>query len=250
MSNGKIDFENREGLAKITLNRPKKLNSLSIQMFQELMGHIEAIEAAPQNFGCVLLKGAGACFSAGNDMEQIKAGVVPPWPNFQPVITERLSNLAVPVVVAVHGHCYTGALELALAGDIILASSDAKFADTHSKWGLVPRWGMSQRLPRRVGYAKAMEMMTTCRAYTGAEAETMGLANACYPAESFEAEVDAFCQKILANSWFSHQATKKLIKDTDGMSLPASLAHNAFHHPGPDPKMPERMSSFLDKKRK
>lgn len=250
MDNKNVLFERRDGLATIALNRPQKLNSLTVQLFQELLVCIETIEATPEKFGCILLKGAGPCFSAGHDLGQISEGEKLPWPNFQPLLIERLANLPMPVVTAVHSHCYTGALELALAGDIILASSDAKFADTHSKWGLAPIWGMSQRLPRRVGGAKAMEMMTTCRTYSGAEAAAMGLANVCYPAEHFEAEVESFCQAILANSWFSNQTNKKLLKDTDGMSLPAGLAYEVLHHPGYNPDTHERLSAFVNKKKK
>ena len=88
-----------------------------------------------------------------------------------------------PVISAVHSHCYTGALELALAGDLIIASEDAKFADTHAKWALT-RYGMSQRLPRRVGRTKAMEMMLTARTVGAEEAAALELANQVLPAET------------------------------------------------------------------
>ena len=93
--------------------------------------------------------------SAGHDLKDIAAGEKPPKPWFQGETIEALANLPQPVISAVHGHCYTGALELALGGDMIVASANAKFADTHARWALTPVWGMSQRLPRRVGEAKA-----------------------------------------------------------------------------------------------
>ena len=240
-------FESRDGLAVITLNRPAKLNSLTVEMFQELLVHVERIEKSPEEFGVVLLRGAGKCFSAGHDLGQINEGESLPFPNFQPLIVERLANMPPPLVVAVHSHCYTGALELALAGDIILASENAKFADTHGKWGMSPLWGMSQRLPRRIGPAKAAEMMFTAATIPGPEAERIGLANTCFPDASFEAEVEAFCQSILANSWFSHKANKRLMIDTDGMPLSSGLAHEVFHHPGVDPDMHQRIAKFLRK---
>ena len=106
-------FESRDGLAVITLNRPAKLNSLTVEMFQELLVHIERIEKSPEEFGCILLRGAGRCFSAGHDLGQIDEGESLPSPNFQPLLVERLANIPPPLVVAVHSHCYTGALELA-----------------------------------------------------------------------------------------------------------------------------------------
>ena len=92
-----------------------------------------------------------------------------------------------PVVGAINGFAITGGFELALMCDVLLASTEAKFADTHSKYSLTPVWGMSQRLPRRVGVAKAREMMLTSRTYSGREAETMGLANSCFADAAFEA---------------------------------------------------------------
>lgn len=242
-----VNFETRDGLAIITLNRPEKLNSLSIEMFGMILEIVERIEGNPEEFGCVLLQGAGKCFSAGNDMQQISAGTPLPFPNFQPLIVERLANIAPPLVTAVHGHCYTGALELALAGDIILAAENAKFADTHGKWGMSPIWGMSQRLPRRVGKAKALEMMFTSATVTGAEAERIGLANRVLPDEGFAAAAEDFCRQIAANSWFSHRANKRLVLDTDGMSLKAGLSHEVFHSAGVAPDMHERLAGFLKK---
>ena len=249
MAGNEIIFELRDGLATITLNRPEKLNSMTTELFLQLEACVAKIEAAPEQFGCVVLRGAGPCFSAGNDLKQIHDGDALPYPNFQSLIIERLGNLPIPVIAAVHGHCYTGALELALSSDIILASSDAKFADTHGKWGMVPIWGMSQRLPRRVGRARAAEMMFTSRTYTGEEAAAIGLANACFPAERFDAEVAAFCDLILKNSWFSHRGNKSFLRDTEGMDLASGLAHEIVHHPGLDPQMNERIAAFLSKKK-
>ena len=139
-------------------------------------------------------------------------------------MVERLANLPQPVISAVHGHCYTGALELALAGDIVLAAEAARFADTHAKWGLTPIWGMSQRLPRRIGGPKARELMFTCRTVTGAEAADMGLANACFPDQDFDDAVERFAREVLDNSWFSNFANKRLLIETDGLPLSAGLS--------------------------
>ena len=135
-------------VTQLTLNRPDKLNALNVALFQALEAHVADIERAP--VGVVVLRGAGRCFSAGHDLGDIAAGERLPRPNFQSHVIERLADLPLPVISAVHGHCYTGALELALAGDIIVAAEGAKFADTHAKWALTPVWGLSQRLPRRV----------------------------------------------------------------------------------------------------
>jgi enoyl-CoA hydratase len=244
---GLVLREDKEGLATLTLNRPDKLNSINVEMFIELRAHIEAIAKETDRVGLVVVRGAGKCFSAGHDLADIAKGERPPRPNFQSETVERLADLPQPVISAVHGHCYTGALELALAGDLIVAAASAKFADTHARWALTPIWGMSQRLPRRVGIPKAREMMLTCRTYSGTEAEAMGLANVCFPDETFDKELRAMADMILANSWFSHRANKRLLIETDGLPLGAGLSYEVYKNPGVGPDMRERISAFSNK---
>lgn len=237
--------EDRNGAAILTLNRPDKLNALTVEMFMLLRDHVDAIAHQTDSIGLVLLRGAGKCFCAGNDLAGIAEGAKPPKPWYQGETIEKLASLPQPVVTAVHSHCYTGGLELALAGDIIVASASAKFGDTHGKWALTPVWGMSQRLPRRVGAAKAKEMMFTSRTYSGAQAEAMGLANICVADDAFEAEVDKLTREILGNSWFSHRANKKLVDDTEGLTLKAGLAHEIYKSEGRGPDSQERIVAFM-----
>jgi enoyl-CoA hydratase/carnithine racemase len=152
------------------------------------------------------------------------------------------------VISAVHGHCYTGALELALAGDLIVASENAKFADTHGKWALQPVWGISQRLPRKIGNAKATEMMLTARTYSAAQALDMGLVVQVFADDSFEAEVIAYCHEMLENSWHSLRGYKALLNGTDGMSLAEGLAYEVYNGAGTGPDMAERIAGFGKKK--
>jgi enoyl-CoA hydratase/carnithine racemase len=246
---GMVLREDDNGLCVLTLNRPEKLNSLNVEVFEDLHAHVEALADEAEAVGCVVLRGAGRCFSAGHDLGDIAAGEHLPRPNFQSHVIEALAGLPQPVITAVHGHCYTGALELALAGDIILASQNAKFGDTHARWALTPVWGLSQRLPRRVGQAKAYEMMFTCQTYSGAQAAAMGLANQCFPDETFQADVEAFCRLILTNSSFSHRANKRLITHTDGLPMSAGLAHEIYRGEGRGPDMHERIAAFANRKK-
>src|ERR1700723_3200687 len=228
---GLVLREDRDGLATLTLNRPEKLNSLNVEMFIELRAYVDQIARETDRIGLVVVRGAGKCFSAGHDLADFSKGERPPKPNFQSETIERLADLPQPVISAVHGHCYTGALELALAGDLIVAAESAKFADTHARWALTPIWGMSQRLPRRVGPSKAREMMLSCRTYSGVEAAAMGLANICVPDDSFDQELRALADTILANSWFSHRANKRLLIETDGLPLGAGLFARGLQKP-------------------
>ena len=241
-------LERRGGAAHLVINRPDKLNSLNVGVFQALDAHVRTLQR--EGAGVVVLRGGGRCFSAGHDLSDIATGEKLPEANYQAKVIERLATLPMPVVTAVHGHCYTGALELALAGDLILAAESAKFADTHAKWALTPVWGLSQRLPRRVGTAKAREMMFTCRTYSGREAEAMGLANACVADDAFDAAIDALVAEIGANSSFSHAANKRLLDHTDGLPLPAGLAHEIYRGEGVGPDMGERIAAFAGRARK
>lgn len=239
--------QDHRGAATLTLNRPDKLNALNVELFKELDAHVARIAEQTETIGLVIVRGAGRCFSAGHDLGDIAAGEKLPQPFFQSKVIERLAGLPQPVISAVHGHCYTGALELALAGDIVFAAEGAKFADTHAKWALTPVWGMSQRLPRRVGTHRARELMLTCRTVIGREAETLGLADFCVPDTEFDARLEALVADILANSWFSHRANKRLLRETDGLSLVAGLAHEVFRGEGRGPDMEARIAGFQNK---
>ena len=232
------------GVATLTINRPDKLNALNVAAFRELEAHVDTLAEQQDDVGCVVLRGAGKCFSAGHDLKDISAGEKLPRPHYQSHVIEKLARLPQPVVTAVHSHCYTGALELALAGDLILACESARFADTHAKWALTPVWGMSQRLPRRIGKTKATEMMLTARTYNAAEAERMGLCNQVFPEASFFEDVQAFCVELLENSWFSLRANKRLLHDTDGAALDEGLAHEIYYNEGRGPDMEARIGAF------
>jgi enoyl-CoA hydratase len=242
-----VERSDRNGAATLTLNRPDKLNALTVEMFVELDAHVKAIAAATDKVGLVIVRGAGRCFSAGHDLSDIAAGEKLPEPFYQSKVIDRLARLPQPVVSAVHGHCYTGALELALAGDIVFAAEGAKLADTHAKWALTPVWGMSQRLPRRVGTYRAREMMFTCRTIPGREAAEIGLADFCVPDDQFEGRLEALADQILANSWFSHRANKRLLSETDGLPLERGLAHEIFRGEGRGPDMADRIAGFQNK---
>ncbi len=245
---GPILRDDADGLCTLTLNRPDKMNALSVALFKQLDRHLAEI-AASEAVRCVVLRGAGPCFSTGNDLRGIADGGAAARPDLQSHVIQRLARLPQPVVVAVHGHCYTGALELALAGDLIVAARSARFGDTHAKFALVPIWGMTQRLPRRVGTYKAREIMFTCRSYTGEEAAAMGLANACVDDDVFDTTVTELADAILAQSPHSQRAIKRLLLETDGFPLEAGLAHETYNSPGQGADMMARVEAFMNRRR-
>jgi len=151
------------------------------------------------------------------------------------------------VIAAVHGVCYTGGLELALACDFILADASARFADTHGKWGLVGAWGLSQRLPRRIGLSSAKHMMMTARIVEANEAKDMGLVDLLAQEGGLDVLVARFAADVLANSWHTNFSVKRLMRETDGMSLAAGLAHEHYRYPGNAPDHQERIARFNKK---
>ncbi len=237
------------GLTTLTLNRPGKMNALTTGMFTELRAHVESIAADTDRIGLVVLRGAGRCFCAGRDLDALADGAEPPFPNFFSQTVAELAELPQPVVSVVHGACFTGGLELALAGDVIIAADSARFADTHARWAVTPIWGMSQRLPRRIGTAKAFEMMLTCRTVSGTEAAEIGLANICVPEAELDETVKTFAATVLENSSFVHRAVKRLMIETDGLPIRAGLAYEVHRTAGFGPDMEDRIARFAARKR-
>lgn len=230
-------------IAWITLNRPEKRNAINRALFRQFRDTVRDVGADP-NIGLVVISGEGDHFCAGHDLTEKPHPDALGWIRQETQTLEGLSKLRQPVIAAVMGTCFTGGLEMALAADFIICDDTARFADTHGKWGLVPGWGMSQRLPRRVGHAKALEMMITCRPYGAVEAEAMGLVNQrTAPGELVEA-VNALAQTILANSWHSNAENKRLIYNTDGMRLAEGLDHEVMRNAGFDKDVAARRATF------
>src|SRR5262245_1685179 len=224
----RVTRDDAGGVCTLTLNRPDKLNALDTIAFEELDAHLGVLEQDEGSVGCVVLRGAGKAFCAGADLKALADGVKLPPPTFKPRVIERLALLRQPVIAAVHGVCFTGGLELALACDFIVADATARFADTHGKWGLVAAWGMTQRLPRRIGTAAAKRMMMSARIVEAAEAKQLGLVDILVPEGALDRSIADLAGELLANSWFTNFSTKRLLLETDGMSLAEGLAHEHY----------------------
>jgi enoyl-CoA hydratase/carnithine racemase len=241
-----VSRKDRDGWTLLTLNRPEKLNSLTVDMFKQLRRHVGDLRR-DDSVGCVVLRGAGKCFSAGHDLADIGAGEETPSRGWHSETLRMLEKLPKPVIAAVHGHCYTGALEVALAADFIVAADNARFGDTHAKWALTPIWGMSQRLPRRVGIATAKRLMFTADMIDASEAVRIGLAEYAVPLADFDAEIERLATRIVENSAFSHAANKRLLEATDNDALDAGLQWEVMENEGVGPDMRERIAAFTRK---
>ncbi|HEY2565120.1 MAG TPA: enoyl-CoA hydratase [Acidimicrobiales bacterium] len=171
-----VDVADR--IALITLNRPEARNALSSEMLSQLVGHMVQLDARV-DVDVMILTGAGRAFCAGLDLKEMAAS----GSNIRPGDGRPWPQLAKPLIGAVNGAAVTGGLELALACDFLVASDQARFADTHTRVGLVPFWGMSVLLPQAVGVRVAREMSLTGNFIGADEAARVGLVNRVVPHE-------------------------------------------------------------------
>ena len=213
-----IIVEKNDRITTLTLNRPEVLNALSPNMIQELKAALTEI-AADTSCHVLIVKGTGRAFSAGVDLKAMNESLVGGKFTAADIledgnhIARMIHSMPQPAIAQVHGHCYTGATELMLFFDLIVAAEDAKIGDTHAKWGILPKWGMTQRLPRLVGLLKAKEMSFTCKPVTGAEAAGIGLVNKAVPLEELDYTVQELANAILQNSAQTIAAMKKVYNE-------------------------------------
>ncbi len=242
MSSPLVLRNDADGVATLTLNRPDKLNALNPAVFIEFRQHLADI-AQDEEVKCVVLTGAGRAFCAGHDLEAIASHEKAPSKHFEPETVDALEQLPQPTIARLHGHCYTGGLELALACDLLIADETARLGDTHGQWGLVPIWGMSVRLPERVGVSKAKELMFTSRRISGYEAAEIGLVDRCVPEDELDETVMALAAEIVANSAGTNRIVKRLIADRSERTREAALLNEREMPHGRPDDMAQRMRS-------
>ncbi|MEO6652593.1 MAG: enoyl-CoA hydratase/isomerase family protein [Ilumatobacteraceae bacterium] len=240
MSDDLVIRVDADGVATLTLNRPDKLNALTPAVFVRLREHLEAL-ADDGSIGCVVLAGAGRSFCAGHDLGAIASATPAPSPRFESETVDALQALPMPTIARIHGHCFTGGLELALACDILICDEAATLGDTHGQWGLVPVWGMSVRLPERVGVSTAKELMFTSRRIDGATAAGLGLVDHCAATGDLDASVAELAAEIVRNSWGTNRIVKALISDHADLTRSAALDHERHLPHGRPADMATRM---------
>ena len=228
MSYETLITQKESGIGRVIMNRPEAMNAITPNMLKELKA---AVEEAGSDSGVkiIVLTGAGKAFCAGVDLKSLgdreivggKVGDILDVPARELINAIRTAPKV--VIALVNGFCFTGAMEIMLGCDLVIAAEEAKIGDTHAKWGLRPTWGMSARLPRRVGFLKAKEMSFTGDAITGKEAERIGLVNLAVPLDKLEEALQALAKKIMANSPQSIAAYKQLYNANESMPLENSL---------------------------
>lgn len=212
-----------DGFATIALNRPDRLNTLSIQLRQELDAAVEQLEADPA-VHVLILTGRGKVFSAG--MEITEWGE--PGVSAKAYVHDAAASLAKftgPVIGAINGLALTGGLELSLACDFLVASQKARFADSHVQVGLLPGWGGSVRLARRIGIGRAMEMAMTARFIEAEEALAWGLVNHVVAPEELLPLAEKLARQMLANRVDGVRMYKRILLDEQDRSFQEALAY-------------------------
>jgi len=195
MTESVILVERTGELALVTLNRPQAMNALSRELRAAIAETFEALEADP-NIRVAILTGAGKAFCAGLDLKELGQGS----DTVQGTVTTRdpvssIARFSGPVIGAINGAAITGGFELALACDVLICSSEARFADTHGRVGILPGWGLSQKLSRTIGIYRAKELSLTGNFLSAAQAADWGLANRVVaPGELLPA-----CRKLAAD---------------------------------------------------
>lgn len=202
-----ILFEAEDRIAKISLNRPEAMNALNDKMRQELIVAIDEIDKNDE-LRILVITGKGKAFCAGGDVKGMGTKERPINPS---EIIQRLANLEKPVITAVNGVAAGGGCNLALAGDIILASDQARFIQSFVRIGLIPDWGGMYFLPRLVGMAKAKELMFTGEAIDAKEAEKIGLVSKVIPMAEFDTAMNNLAKKLAKGPPKSLSLIKKIL---------------------------------------
>ena len=236
----------------ITLHRPKQLNALNDALMDELGAALAAYDA-DDSIGCIVITGSEKAFAAGADiaamarydyMQVYKAGYITRnW--------EAVCGIRKPVIAAVAGFALGGGCELAMMCDFIIAADNARFGQPEIKLGIIPGAGGTQRLPRAVGKAKAMDMVLTSRMMGAAEAERAGLVSRVVAPEKLMEEAlgaaGAICALSLPSIMMAKESVNRAFEGplADGIRYERRLFHSLFATA--DQK--EGMAAFLDKRK-
>jgi enoyl-CoA hydratase len=241
-----------EKVGIVTLNRPKQMNALNDELMDELGAALQAFDA-DEAIGCVIITGSAKAFAAGADI-----GAMASY-SFADVykgdcITrnwETIRGIRKPVIAAVSGFALGGGCELAMMCDFIIAADNAKFGQPEIKLGIIPGAGGTQRLPRAIGKAKAMDMVLTARMMDAAEAERSGLVSRVVALDMLMDEALAAALTICDFSRISVLAAKESVNRAfeSGLSDGVMFERRLFHATFATSDQKEGMDAFVNKRK-
>ena len=189
--------DRKDGVATLTLNRPNQMNALSTELRWALQDVLTELRT-DHEIGVVILTGAGKAFCAGLDLKEMgsadrdRGGLQPSDP------PSLLRALEKPVIGAINGVAITGGFEISLSCDLLIATPETRFADTHARVGLIAGWGLGARLSRAVGLARAKELSLTGNFLSAEKAYEWGLVNRIVPAEELLPTCNQLAQDMLS----------------------------------------------------
>lgn len=216
-----------DGVATVTLNRPEAMNAITTEL---AAGLERALRAVAADAGAILLRGAGGNFSAGGDFDHLQsvrddaAALRELFERFSAACA-AVGEVGVPVVAAVEGVAMAGGFELMQACDIAVVAEDARIADNHSNFAMVPGGGSTQRLPRLVGRQRASGLILSGERLSGTDAVEWGLAYRAFRPGELQAGARELAAKLAAKDRAALEKTKRLIRD--GLELPLAAGLEA-----------------------
>jgi enoyl-CoA hydratase len=222
-------IEKEEGVAVIKLNRPPA-NPLNAQVYGELYDAFCELEK-DDSVGAVILTGNGEkFFTAGLDVKEVAGKSIPDYLTFGKATrmsVDKIASCEKPTIAAVFGYVLGGALELALACDLRIATNDAKIGFTEINLGIIPGSGGTQRLPRLIGVGKAKELLFTGDQVSGEEACRMGIVNKAVPKESLLDEAKTLAKKLASKPRVALRLLKTAVDSGMNMDLPSAITLEA-----------------------
>jgi 2-(1,2-epoxy-1,2-dihydrophenyl)acetyl-CoA isomerase len=246
----------RDGIARLTLNRPAQLNSLTSALCAALQDALGRAAADPA-VRCVLLTGSGRAFCAGQDLADIGLDSDHPRQlddildhDINPVV-RLMRSMDKPVVCAVNGVAAGAGANIALAGDIVVAAASARFIQAFRRIGLIPDGGGTWLLPRLAGDARALGMCLLGEPVDAATAERWGMIWKCFADdEAFEAGVESICRSLAEGPGLALALTKRALRQSGGHSLDAQLdlERDLQRSAGQSQDYLEGVSAFFDKR--
>ena len=219
-----LKYEVDDGVVTITFDRQAALNALNAQTLAELSAAVDLADA--DDAGAIVLTGAGKAFVAGADISAMTTMSTKSASRFAALgnnLFRRLERQPIPVIAAVNGFALGGGCELALACDFIYASDRAKFGQPEVGLGLIAGFGGTQRLPLKVGYGPAMELLLSGRMIDAAEALRLGLVNRVLPGDELLGAAQATAREIMSKGPVAVQVTKRLVQLAGDVGLDAGL---------------------------
>ncbi|QJQ96138.1 MULTISPECIES: enoyl-CoA hydratase/isomerase family protein [Halomonadaceae] len=254
MSDTLIQVTEKAGVVRLTIDRPKALNALNSAVITELDATLATLEMRDDLRGVLITGGGEKSFVAGADIAEMRDKSPEQARQFasQALATlKRLERLPVPVVALVNGYCLGGGCELALACDWAVASDNALFGQPEVLLGVIPGFGGTQRLPRRVGPAMALDLVTTGRKIDAQEALRIGLVNRVVPQGHLDAYAEELAGQLAGNGPHAVRAAKQAVHDGMDQDLDAALALEtslfALGFAGEEQR--EGMSAFIEKRK-